>query len=458
MQFCRSKMNGDKVIKCSGLLCLLSFAFCGVQAQWTYELEERENIERYIADLILSDRAAELAQWVKYPMMHSSGYVSDPKEFMMMYPVLVDDKVRDLVRSGDWCVWDKDDHHYMKVISGLNWRGAPSKFILDESGRIFITPQSGLARTQLQKIRAEEKTALHASVNRFDYLLGYFETDQHFILITEQKKRGLRYVCWNQPKSTLAPPDLVLEDGKYDQYSVGQYDWAYEFVNEGWTYRVSSQSICADDECGWWLRLYYDNELKLEKELTKRNNLLDFAAAQFSWAPLQPDFEKELAWGNMPSHLSDILGRSESFDGIYLGMTLKDIENTMGAAEWRSPEVYEGTCTGNNTINLSYPEAGFYFEFQRSACEDNNCPGPVPGIGEFVLIEMEVSAPFDGATSRGVRLGDTYEEVFEAYRRELNLISGERSFLTTDHSGWGLRFTFEDEKLVRIAYEVLLRC
>ena len=79
-------------------------------------------------------------------------------------------------------------------------------------------------------------------------------------------------------------------------------------------------------------------------------------------------------------------------------------------------------------------------------------------LGEFVLIEMEVSAPFDGATSRGVRLGDTYEEVFEAYRRELNLISGERSFLTTDHSGWGLRFTFEDEKLVRIAYEVLLRC
>lgn len=77
---------------------------------------------------------------------------------------------------------------------------------------------------------------LHPSLRKFDRLCSLFKSGKYLIRVDELQDGSYRYVSWSGTEDMLQKPDLVIENGVFDEHNR-----CYSFVNGDYKYRLLEQ-------------------------------------------------------------------------------------------------------------------------------------------------------------------------------------------------------------------------
>jgi hypothetical protein len=137
-----------------------------------------------------------------------------------------------------------------------------------------------------------------------------------------------------------------------------------------------------------------------------------------------------------PSGKTDI----ETLGGIKLGMTYKELVAALGQPG-RKGDAKEWAADGLVHQDWTYPAEGLVVNvsFEKDAL-----------LSTGKLFSITATAPNWYKTAAGMKIGSTYTEVQEAYKKDIDPEATDKTQITVGSIYGGIIFSFKDDKVAKI--------
>ncbi len=195
----------------------------------SYE-KDTNRIDEIISDF-RTGNIESISKQVHYPLNrpHPLKSIGDKNEFQERFFEIFDDTfLKDIIESNSNSDWSAVGWRGISMHSGNIW--------LNYDGQISaINYKSPATKVLIEQQKNASILWLHSSVKEFDRNIINSSTKDYYIRIDRQADNSMRYAAWENNKSTLEEPSLVLKEGK-KIYEGSGGNHKYVFINEDYKY------------------------------------------------------------------------------------------------------------------------------------------------------------------------------------------------------------------------------
>ena len=133
--------------------------------------------------------------------------IKSQEEFEARYDEIFDEDLINLIKYSDlYKDWSSPLNGELWLFNGV--------IRLTKKGKFVSTTHQTLAATlDAAKAQKKEKEKLHPSIQKMDYPVLAFKTDNFIVRIDSVGGNRLRYTSWSSTKTMKDKPDLILYDG-----------------------------------------------------------------------------------------------------------------------------------------------------------------------------------------------------------------------------------------------------
>lgn len=246
-------------------LCSIGLCLFLVFSTHTFALEQQYHpqISAIIAAFKNNDKAA-ISSHIRYPFtrFYPVPTINNEAELINRFDEVFDEQLIAEIASSDVDTdWEKVGWRGIMLNSGLVWTNTDGKII-------GINYQTDKEQQLAKDLIAEDKQALHSSINTFEEPVLDWQTANYHIRVDDMGDNHYRYSAWSIDKKPSDKPDLVLYNGDIKFEGTGG-NHHYEFKNGRYRYIISVTVIGCDDSSIGWLEVLKGDKRILFQDVIK---------------------------------------------------------------------------------------------------------------------------------------------------------------------------------------------
>ena len=166
--------------------------------------------------------------------------IKDRKEFSKRFNEIFDQTLIDKIVNSKITQWSEVGWRGIMLNNGELWMSNSDGVIT------AINYQSDYETNLITRMIAKEKNMLHTSLKTFQSPIYKIKTNKYLIRIDKLTDNQYRYASWKVDKKETTKPDLVLNNGQWEQQGTGGNHVIY-FVNGIYTYKVYRNILMGED-------------------------------------------------------------------------------------------------------------------------------------------------------------------------------------------------------------------
>jgi hypothetical protein len=191
--------------------------------------DKDKRIVAYFIKLVKTQNVGKLADQVNYPLRREYPIpaIANKQEFIKRYKQIFDDSLRNVITHSD----------QIKDWSQVGWRGIMLlQGVLWIDGKLTsINYQSATEKKLRDKLIADDKSRLPATLRDYRNPILYMETPKFLVRIDEMADGKYRYASWSRGVDIKSKPDLVINNGTWTPDGSGGNHY-YRFTSGHYQY------------------------------------------------------------------------------------------------------------------------------------------------------------------------------------------------------------------------------